>query len=211
MIPEGPRPAAPAAATERAAGVRELILAVVVLCALALGGSRLTMLLQYDREAVAAGQYWRLLTAHLVHLGWDHLALNVAGLAGLWWLYGELYSARQWLVLVIACALLISLALYLASPGVAWYVGLSGVLHGLWAAGALRLYRTSRLESLAALSVLLVKLLLEYRFGPLSAGPGDGLPVLTVAHRYGALAGLASASLAAAAAAAGKHRRRQSL
>ena len=30
--------------------------------------------LWYDREAVAAGEYWRILTGNLVHLGWMHLA-----------------------------------------------------------------------------------------------------------------------------------------
>ena len=112
-------------------------------------------------------------------------------------------------MLAIVSALLISAALYVASPDVAWYVGLSGVLHGLWAAGACRLYRTARLESVAALAVLAGKLALEYRYGPLSAAPADGLPVVTVAHRYGALAGLAGALLLAAA--PGKRPRRQSL
>ena len=209
MIPERPLPAASRQSPARAPVARELIVAVMVLGVLALGGQRLRMLLQYDRAALATGEWWRLVTGHLVHLGWDHLALNVAGLIGLWWLYGELCSRREWLVLATVSALLISAALYIASPDVAWYVGLSGVLHGLWAAGACRLYRTSRLESLAALAVLTVKLALEYRYGPLSAGPADGLPVVTVAHRYGALGGLAGTLLLAAA--ARKRPRRQSL
>ena len=36
--------------------------------------------LRYDRTALAAGQWWRLLTAHFVHLDFDHAALNSLGL-----------------------------------------------------------------------------------------------------------------------------------
>ena len=79
MIPERPLPAASRPSPARAPFVRELIVVVMVLGGLALGGERLRMLLQYDRAALAAGEWWRLVTAHLVHLGWDHLALNVAG------------------------------------------------------------------------------------------------------------------------------------
>ena len=89
MIPERPLPAASRQSPARAPVARELIVAVMVLGVLALGGQRLRMLLQYDRAALATGEWWRLVTGHLVHLGWDHLALNVAGLIGLWWLYGR--------------------------------------------------------------------------------------------------------------------------
>ena len=36
--------------------------------------------LRYEREAVLQGEYWRLLTGHLVHGTWLHLLLNGAGL-----------------------------------------------------------------------------------------------------------------------------------
>jgi len=37
-------------------------------------------LLMWDRAAIDAGQWWRLLTAHLVHLDVRHLLLNIFGL-----------------------------------------------------------------------------------------------------------------------------------
>ena len=36
--------------------------------------------LRYERGAVLDGELWRLLTAHLIHLGLAHWALNAAGL-----------------------------------------------------------------------------------------------------------------------------------
>jgi rhomboid family GlyGly-CTERM serine protease len=209
MIPEGPGVAAPRGPAARTPAARELFVVVAVLCALAAGGPPLTAWLQYDRDALAAGQWWRLVTAHLVHLGWGHLAMNVAGLLGLWWLYGDLKDRRDWLAVSTVCALSVSILLYSFSPAVDWYVGLSGVLHGLWAAGALALCRTSRLEGVGSLVVLGAKLALEYGYGPLSSGGAEALPVVTVAHRYGALGGIAGALLIATK--AGERRRRQSL
>ena len=57
--------------------------ALVGLCAivLELGGDPAREVLAYTREGVAAGELWRLLTGHLVHLGWTHMWLNLAGIA----------------------------------------------------------------------------------------------------------------------------------
>lgn len=35
-------------------------------------------LLQYDRQAIADGQLWRVVTGHLVHIGLEHLAWDAA-------------------------------------------------------------------------------------------------------------------------------------
>ncbi|HTB28384.1 MAG TPA: hypothetical protein VK715_05470, partial [Steroidobacteraceae bacterium] len=39
-------------------------------------GDSVSQLLRYDRSAIAAGGWWRLLTAHIVHLDAHHLLLN---------------------------------------------------------------------------------------------------------------------------------------
>lgn len=150
--------------------------------------------LRYERAALAAGQWWRLGTAHLVHLGWAHLAMNLAGLTGLWLLYVERARAGQWALVAAGSALAIGAGLYFYVPDVGWYVGLSGVLHGVWAAAAVAMWPVSRLESLAALALLAGRLLLEWHYGALSAGPGSTLPVVTAAHRFGALGGVCCAA-----------------
>ena len=193
MISE--RPGAPPRTAPRSAWSRwpELLLIGAVSGLLQALGPGLILALRYDRIAIAHGQWWRLWSAHLVHLGWDHWLLNMAGLAGLWWLYVAEATRRDWLIVATASALFISAALYVASPAVEWYVGLSGVLHALWAAAAVAMWRHSRTEAAASLVLLAAKLVWEAMIGPLSSGPGDGLPVVTVAHRYGALGGLGCA------------------
>ena len=66
---------------------------------LALTGESGRRLLRYDRAALAAGEAWRLVTAHLVHLDLRHALLNCLGLALMWALFARDYSPRQWLVI----------------------------------------------------------------------------------------------------------------
>ena len=35
----------------------------------------------YDRAAISAGEFWRLLTGHFTHLSWQHLFYNFVGLS----------------------------------------------------------------------------------------------------------------------------------
>ena len=153
-------------------------------------------LLRYQREEILHGQLWRLLSAHLLHLGGAHLLLNLCGLGLVWALFArELSGPGGWRVL-LGSALGVGLGLLLFDPGLDWYVGLSGVLHGLFAAGALRRWRERPVEAALMLPVLVGKLLWEQLLGPL---PGTsevaGGPVIVDAHLFGALGGCLGALL----------------
>ena len=93
--------------------------------------------LPYERIAIGEGEWWRLLTGNLIHLGWGHLGLNVAGLLAIGWLFAEDYAIKDWGWILVTGGLATSIGLYLFNPEIAWCVGLSGVLHGLFAAGAI--------------------------------------------------------------------------
>jgi hypothetical protein len=73
-------------------------------------------------------------------------------------------------------------------PQLLWYVGLSGVLHGALAAGAVAWWRhESRLLALVLSVIFIGKLVWEQWHGALPLS-GD-LPVVVNAHLYGALGG----------------------
>ena len=128
-------------------------------------GGRLA--LRYDRAAVAAGELWRLITGHLVHLGPSHLAMNVLALAILAVVLPALATWRQWLLTFLSSALFIDIGLFAFHPSVEWYVGLSGVLHGLLFAGLVAGFRRRPLETTVIAGLVAAKLIFEQLSGPL--------------------------------------------
>lgn len=165
----------------------------VVLLALLLetGGETTRTALRFDREAMHHGQLWRAVTAHFVHLGWYHCLLNLLGLAALLVLCPAKLSSREWLRRFAVLSIGISVALYLFSPQIETYVGLSGVLHGLFLLGLVPLARRRDLIAVGCLLFLGAKLAWEIHFGtPLSDEHTIGGRVVTQSHLFGTLAGL---------------------
>ena len=156
-------------------------------------GDDAALRLRYDRAAVAAGELLRLVTGHAVHLGPAHYLMNVAGLALLWYLIGAAFSVAHWLLIIAASIALIDLGLWYLVPGLDWYVGLSGLLHGMLAAGIPGIWRTRRVEAMIIAGFLLAKLGYEALLGPLPGfGATAGGDVITEAHLFGALGGFAA-------------------
>lgn len=113
-------------------GLRWHILALaLVLLALGLAGDVVNPWLRYDREAVAAGQLWRLVTCHLVHLNLWHAVLNLAGLLLCWIFFADLLTRRLLWCGLGAAAMLVGLGFWLLDPELGRYTGFSGLLHGL--------------------------------------------------------------------------------
>ncbi len=158
-----------------------------------LGGDPARAALRFERSAIAAGQWWRLLTAHLVHLGAWHALLNCAGLALLWALFARAFRPGGWLVILLASAAAIDAGLWWGSSTVQWYVGSSGVLHGAMAAGTLAHWRAREPDRVLLAGFLLAKLAWEQVHGALPFA-GSGAPVLVAAHLYGAAGGVLAAT-----------------
>ena len=106
-------------------------------------------------------------------------------------LFEDVFRNRDWLRIAIASVAAIDLGLLVLEPAVLWYVGLSGVLHGFVAAGALALLmRRETLGAVLALG-LAAKLVFEQIVGPVPlTAQSVGGPVVVAAHLYGALGAL---------------------
>jgi rhomboid family GlyGly-CTERM serine protease len=159
-----------------------------------LGGEPVRLALRYEKSAAWHGEYWRLLTGHFVHAGTAHLLLNVVGVGLIATLFFRDYSPRQWLMILLASVAAIDLGFVLFEPQLEWYVGLSGVLHGALAAGAVAWWQhETRRFALALTAILVGKLSWEQWQGALPLS-GD-MPVIVDAHLYGAFGGLVAAVL----------------
>ncbi len=149
--------------------------------------------LRYDRTALAAGQWWRLLSAHFVHLDFDHAALNSLGLVLMWALFARDYRPRQWLAVILGSAVAIDIGLWLRDSTVVWYVGSSGVLHGVMAAGTLAHLRRRDLDGWILAVFIVAKLAYEQTAGALPF-TGSHAGVVVDAHLFGVLGGAAIAA-----------------
>ncbi len=152
---------------------------------------------RYDGALVTQGEYWRLVTAHVVHLGWGHLWPNLTALVLIGALFEDIFDAGMWLLTAAAAAGSIDLGLMLIDQDVDWYVGLSGVLHGFVAAGALTaVLRGQSIGWLLAIG-LAAKLVWEQTMGPVPfTAAAVGGPVVVASHLYGAAGGLIAAAMA---------------
>lgn len=91
-----------------------------------------TQALSYQRQEISQGQWWRLLTDNLVHLGFWHWAFNVAGLMIWVFLCPRRLAAADWGLRLLLIGVGMSLGLYWFTPQVTDYVGLSGWIYGVF-------------------------------------------------------------------------------
>ncbi len=157
-----------------------------------IGGSDLRDWLRHEQGAILDGEVWRVLGAHIVHLGWPHLLVNLGGLLLIWLVFGRTMSPEHWVVVFCCCSIGVSAGLMLFHPDLDWYVGMSGALHGLFVAGAVSsIYAGYRMEWLL-LALLTLKLAWEQIYGAMpSTEEFVGGAVIVDAHLYGAITGLA--------------------
>lgn len=180
-------------------GARGLWLAALLAALLLpdwLGGETLREAWSYQRDAVANGALWRIVTGQFVHLDALHALANAAGAVLIWALVGQAYTVAGWSFVLSVALASTALGLWWLSPSVDWYVGGSGFLHGLLLAGTVRLVADREPLARVVLAIVVVKLGLEQWVGPMTAAAGgDAPPVVIVAHLYGALGGALAGSV----------------
>jgi len=169
-------------------------LLIVVTTVINLFGEPGRELLRYDRVWIGQGETWRLLSGHFAHLGWSHLMLNIAGLVLIWVLVGRRFHTGQWLIVMVITLITMSLGFWILNPELYWYVGMSGMLHGVLAAGVIVVLPKMNTETLLLAVLLVGKIAWEQIAGPM---PGSvttsGGAVVVDAHLYGAIGGVLGA------------------
>ena len=147
----------------------------------------LRAVLIFDRDAVALhGEFWRILTASVVHFSWMHLAGDAAVLVPACWLLHD-WRAKEGLALLAGASIAGTLFVMLWSPELRWYGGLSAIAHAVVAYGALiTLGRRGGMRVLAGtvLAVLAIKLGVDSTSARRLSAVEQGPPVLvaTMSH-----------------------------
>lgn len=148
----------------------------------------------YQRHMVSNGSWWLLITSHFAHMNSAHWMLNASAWVLIWLYAQSAVPLSQWIISVPSIALGTGLGLFFLSPEVAWYTGLSGVLHGLMLVVLYRMMMRNPADVTVyiVLLALITKVTVEQLHGP-TPGTAElaGGPVITVAHFYGLLSGVA--------------------
>lgn len=144
--------------------------------------------LRWSRPDIAAGEYWRLLTGHLVHLDAGHALMNALGAVVVWTVFRRDLPWQVWAWVAAGGVLGVDLGLWFGTD-LDWYVGASGVLHAFAAAGILQSLWMGTLLPWIVAALGIAKLIYEQIFGAISWGPSSSA-VVTQAHLFGALAGV---------------------
>lgn len=166
---------------------------IMIAAAILLFGESASLALRYDRAAIGSGEFFRLVSGHLVHLGPSHYLLNIVGLVLVWYLVGAAFSLAHWVAITASSILAMDSGFWFLMPQLDWYVGLSGLLHGLLAAGIPGMWRSRRTEAIIIAALVLAKVAYETLAGPLPWSEGTaGGEVVTEAHLFGAIGGFAA-------------------
>ena len=172
--------------------MRPWLLAAVLMIGLQMLPDRGYEALIYTRDALASGQVWRVWTANFIHLGWNHLWLNLAGFLVIGWLFADEASLPVWIGVLVLCCVASSLGMFWLTPDADRVVGMSGVLHGLFAFGSICWIRSGYRFGWVLLIGMFVKLYWEQSRGAMPFSEEFvGGPVITDAHLWGALGGVA--------------------
>lgn len=144
--------------------------------------------LAWDRQAILAGEIWRILTGNLTHTNWPHMIMNTLALAVISFIFRAHIHLKSYTGLILGLSVVVGIAI-LASD-IRWYAGLSGVLHGVFAWGVMKDIQTRQKGGWLLLGGLIVKVGWEQIMGgSASSAALIGARVATEAHLAGALAG----------------------
>ena len=143
---------------------------------------------RYEHNWLENAEYWRILSAHWVHVNWIHFVLNAAGLLLCLTIALPVWTIKAWLLYQFILALGISFLFTFNNPDLGWYAGYSGVLFGVFLLAAFDLYRRDKLISVLLGGGIVTKIVLE-QSSDLNLTSSDiiGTPVIVDAHLYGVL------------------------
>jgi len=148
----------------------------------------------YQRNLVMQGEVWRVLSGHFFHTNGFHFLLNGAAVVMLWALHGQFYTIKKYLIVFWVTAVICAVGIHWFSLNIDQYVGLSGILHGLFIWGAIEDIKAKEQTGYLLLIGVILKIAHEQYYGA-SADVAEliGANVAINAHLWGAIGGVIAA------------------
>ncbi|MEN0035604.1 MAG: rhombosortase [Cellvibrio sp.] len=147
--------------------------------------------LNLEADKVITGEYWRILTANLVHFGWPHTLMNIAAFLLCSFVFFNDLSLKKYSLLLLWCCLGVGVGVFFFSPEYSPYAGLSGAIHGLIVAGLIQTRAYPMWIKIGGLILIAGKLIQENLPGYQATDLQELIPVAIAveSHVYGAIAG----------------------
>ncbi|MCP3697860.1 MAG: rhombosortase [Aliivibrio sp.] len=117
----------------------------------------------WDRSLILQGEIWRLVTGNFTHTNLPHLMMNAAALTVFCFIFKDILNPKKLWLLLLSISLLTG-SFLLLSP-MQSYVGLSGVLHGLFIWAAIEDIKQQRSTGWLLLVGVVAKIAWEQYFG----------------------------------------------
>jgi len=172
-----------------------LILGLLCLIIYALSTENITAL-DYNRELIIDGEFWRLITGNFNHTNIYHVLLNVSALTVISGLHYRYYSPAAYFSLIFILSVGVGAGIFWLSPSTNLYVGLSGILHGIIIVGAIIDVTKRYYSGYVLIAGTVIKIINEQFFNsPIEMSQLIEAKVLTEAHLYGLITGLIVAPL----------------
>jgi rhomboid family GlyGly-CTERM serine protease len=148
--------------------------------------------LRFDRELIDAGEVWRLFGAHFVHLSTIHMLGNLLAVCLVAYIAGESLNNLTGILLLLWCVGAVGVGLYFFASDLSYYVGLSGVLHGLLVVSPFISKFYSRKIAFVFLFAVVLKVVWEQTdfYDDMALASTIGGRVEARAHLLGVLSGL---------------------
>nr|WP_065430113.1 rhombosortase [Vibrio scophthalmi] len=163
-----------------------LVMGVSVLC-FGLQFEPLASLSAWRYDLIPAGQWLRILTGNFTHTNFNHLAMNLAGLWIICFVFRPSVHSLSTLLIFIS----LSVGIGMLYSDVQSYVGLSGTLHGLFAYYALREALQGRSSSWLLVVGVVAKVSWELTMGASQSSMElIGTRVAVEAHLFGVISGI---------------------
>lgn len=149
-------------------------------------------LLEFNRVLIIRGEWWRVLTGHLVHYTNEHLFFDLLATGAVYLIFFGSFRVRDIVVLTLALQIISSLIMvfFFDTPDI--FRGLSGLVHGLLSYGILSASLAGRRRFFFLWLLLIFKVMYEqtgwYDPGQLSGLYGK--PIATATHLSGFLSGV---------------------
>jgi len=151
----------------------------------------LSELLVYQRTLLMQGEVWRIFSSHFFHTNGFHFLLNAAAVVMLWALHGQFYTIKSYLFVFMMSAITTSIGIHSFSPDIEQYVGLSGVLHGIFIWGAIEDIKAKERTGYLLLLGVILKIAHEQYYGASEdVAVLIGAKVAINAHLWGAVGGV---------------------